>query len=123
METAQDDVEGHKGPAAVNTAAQAATEAETSMGFRTAIRLYPKAAAWSLFFSLGVIMTGFDPQIMGNLYGVPKFQDDFGNIFDGKMIISAAWQSGLRFVMSIYLRFSLENADVCLAWEVRLDRL
>ncbi|EEP75994.1 conserved hypothetical protein [Uncinocarpus reesii 1704] len=74
---------------------QGAIEVETSMGFRTAIKLYPKAVAWPVFFSLGVIMTGFDPQIMGNLYGVPKFQEDFGYLYKGKMIISAAWQSGL----------------------------
>ncbi|KAL1953768.1 hypothetical protein VTO42DRAFT_2299 [Malbranchea cinnamomea] len=75
--------------------AKAAAVTEVSMDVRTALKLYPQAAAWSLFFSLGVIMTGFDPQVIGNLYGVPKFQEDFGYEFEGKMIISAAWQSGL----------------------------
>ncbi|WEW57889.1 hypothetical protein PRK78_003356 [Emydomyces testavorans] len=89
------DVEHHRVTTDIGQDARAAIDAETSMSFRTAIKLYPKAAAWSLFFSLGVIMTGFDPQIMGNLYGVPKFQEDFGYLFNGKMIISAAWQSGL----------------------------
>ncbi|KMP00780.1 maltose permease MAL61 [Coccidioides immitis RMSCC 2394] len=95
MGKADHDVEGRRVTAEIGGEAQIATVAETSMDFRTAIKLYPKAAAWSLFFSLGVIMTGFDPQIMGNLYGVPKFQEDFGYIFKGKWIISAAWQSGL----------------------------
>ena len=45
---------------------------------------------------MGVIMTSFDPQIIGNLYGVPKFQEDFVYESEGEMIISAAWQSGLR---------------------------
>lgn len=76
--------------------AQAATAAEVTMDVRTALKLYPKAAAWSVYFSMGVIMTGFDPQVIGNLYGVPKFQEDFGHEFEGEMIISAAWQSGLR---------------------------
>lgn len=98
MATARDDAEVGKRPRSANSTVQAVTEAEANIGFRTAIKLYPKAAAWSLFFSLGVIMTGFDPQVMGNLYGVPKFQRDFGYLFEGKMIISAAWQSGLRFV-------------------------
>ena len=81
--------------------AQAATAAEVSMDVRTALKLYPTAAAWSVFFSTGVIMTGFDPQVIGNLYGVPKFQEDFGYEFEGEMIISAAWQSGLRCVMRV----------------------
>jgi hypothetical protein len=71
---------------------------EASMGVFSALKLYPKAAAWSIFFSLGVIMTGFDPQVMGNLYGVPKFQRDFGYLFEGEWIISAPWQAGLGFV-------------------------
>ena len=85
-----------KGDSNIVEDAQAATAAEVTMDVRTALRLYPKAAAWSVFFSMGVIMTGFDPQVIGNLYGVPKFQEDFGYEFEGKMIISAAWQSGLR---------------------------
>ncbi|OJD14228.1 hypothetical protein AJ78_05414 [Emergomyces pasteurianus Ep9510] len=75
--------------------AQVATITEHELDIRTALKLYPKAAAWSLFFSVGVIMTGYDPQIIGNLYGVPRFQRDFGYFFNGKWIISAAWQSGL----------------------------
>lgn len=76
--------------------AKAAIAAEVNMSVRAAIKLYPKAAAWSMFFSLGVIMLGFDPQVIGNLYGVPKFQRDFGYLYEGEWIISAAWQSGLR---------------------------
>jgi hypothetical protein len=71
---------------------------EATMGVFSALKLYPKAAAWSVFFSLGVIMTGFGPQVMGNLYGVPKFQRDFGYLFEGAWIISAPWQAGLGCV-------------------------
>ncbi|QVM07546.1 hypothetical protein D8B26_002244 [Coccidioides posadasii str. Silveira] len=120
MRKADHDVEGRKVSAEIGGEAQIATVAETSMDFRTAIKLYPKAAAWSLFFSLGVIMTGFDPQIMGNLYGVPKFQEDFGYIFKGKWIISAAWQSGLRFVTGGIGPSSNTIIDGRLAWEARL---
>lgn len=81
--------------------AQIAIVAERNLDVRSALRLYPKAAAWSLFFSLGVIMTGFDPQVIGNLYGVPSFQKDFGYYFDGGWNISPAWQSGLRYFLSL----------------------
>lgn len=80
----------------IGAEAQEATTLERELDIRIALKLYPKAAAWSFFFSLGVIMTGYGPQIIGNLYGVPRFQQDFGYLFNGKWIISAAWQSGLR---------------------------
>ncbi|EEH07735.1 maltose permease [Histoplasma capsulatum G186AR] len=79
----------------IGAEAQEATTLERELDIRIALKLYPKAAAWSFFFSLGVIMTGYGPQIIGNLYGVPRFQQDFGYLFNGKWIISAAWQSGL----------------------------
>ncbi|KAF2759000.1 maltose permease [Pseudovirgaria hyperparasitica] len=72
-----------------------ALDAEHQMGFVEAVKLYPKAIGWSVFFSLGVIMLAFDPQLLGNLYAVPAFQRDFGYEFKGEYIISAPWQSGL----------------------------
>ena len=68
-----------------------ATEWEHSMTFFEALKLYPTSAAWSVFFSLGIIMTAFDPQLLGNLYATPAFQKDFGYLFQGEYIISAAW--------------------------------
>ena len=47
---------------------------EAHQGFWTAVKLYPTAIGWSLFFSLGVIMLAFDPQLLGNLYATPAFQ-------------------------------------------------
>lgn len=49
----------------------------------------------SIFFSLGIIMTAFDPQLLGNLYATPAFQRDFGYLHRGSYIISAPWQTGL----------------------------
>jgi hypothetical protein len=64
-----------------------------------AVKLYPKAIGWSMYFSMGVIMLcmvppltytvqlfhrvtnippAFDPQLLGNLYAMPAFQRDFG---------------------------------------------
>lgn len=35
-----------------------AIEAEHALSFSDAVRLYPKAIGWSMYFSLGVIMLG-----------------------------------------------------------------
>lgn len=72
-----------------------ATENEHQMGFLEGLRLYPTCVAWSVFFSLGVIMTAFDPQLLGNLYATPAFQKEFGYLFEGSYIISAKWQTAL----------------------------
>ena len=75
--------------------ARQATAHEHSLTFIEAIKLYPTAVGWSVFFSLGIIMTAFDPQLLGQLFATPKFQRDFGYKFEGKWIISAPWQTGL----------------------------
>ncbi|KAF4626348.1 hypothetical protein G7Y89_g11809 [Cudoniella acicularis] len=72
-----------------------ATEAEHRMTFMQGLKLYPKAIGWSAFFSMGVIMTAFDPQLLGSLYATPAFQRDFGYLFEGSYIISAPWQTAL----------------------------
>lgn len=75
--------------------AKAATKNEHDMSFREVMALYSKAAGWSIFFSLGVIMTAFDPQLLGNLYATPAFQKEFGYLYNESYIISAPWQTGL----------------------------
>lgn len=75
--------------------AQQATELEHAMTFWESLKLYPTSVLWSIFFSLGIIMTAFDPQLLGNLYATPAFQRDFGYLFQDSYIISAPWQSGL----------------------------
>ena len=72
-----------------------AMETEHRMGFFEGLKLYPPAVGWSIFFSLGIIMTAFDPQLLGSLYATPAFQKDFGYLFEGSYIISAPWQTGL----------------------------
>ena len=72
-----------------------AMETEHRMGFFEGLKLYPAAVGWSVFFSLGIIMTAFDPQLLGSLYATPAFQKDFGYLFEGSYIISAPWQTGL----------------------------
>ena len=38
-----------------------AIEVEHALSFWDAVRLYPKAIGWSMYFSLGVIMLGITP--------------------------------------------------------------
>lgn len=77
-----------------------ASTIEHTTSFRTALRLYPSSIGWSAFFSMGVIMTAFDPQLLGSLFATPSFQKDFGYWFEdgeggGRYIVSAPWQTGL----------------------------
>jgi SP family general alpha glucoside:H+ symporter-like MFS transporter len=71
------------------------TEIEHRMTFLEGLKLYPKALGWSAFFSLGVIMTAFDPQILGSMFATPAFQKDFGYLYEESYIVSAPWQTGL----------------------------
>jgi SP family general alpha glucoside:H+ symporter-like MFS transporter len=75
--------------------AREAADREHNMTAWEALKMYPTAAAWSMFFSLGTIMTAFDPQLLGNLYATPAFQRDFGYMYQGSYIISAPWQTGI----------------------------
>ena len=76
----------------IGAEALVATEIEHQMTFLQGLKLYPKSIGWSAFFSLGVIMTAFDPQLLGSLYATPAFQRDFGYLFEGEYIVSAPWQ-------------------------------
>ena len=75
--------------------ARIGVENEHNLTFTEALKAYPAAVGWSIFFSLGIIMTAFDPQLLGNLYATPAFQKDFGYLFEGEYIVSAPWQTGL----------------------------
>jgi hypothetical protein len=59
------DIETRKDPAAliatasiddINAEARAAADHEHTLSFWQAVKLYPQAVGWSLFFSIGVIM-------------------------------------------------------------------
>lgn len=77
--------------------AQDARTTEHELSLKDAFRLYPKAIAWSFLFSLGVIMAGFDPQLVGTLIAIPRFQHDFGiQLADGSFVVQAQWQSAFN---------------------------
>ncbi|KAI9815477.1 MAG: hypothetical protein M1827_002611 [Pycnora praestabilis] len=76
--------------------ARDATAAEHSLTVKGAFRLYAPAIGWSFLFSLGVIMAGFDPQLVGTLVAIPTFQKDFGTEYDGSYVVEAKWQSAFN---------------------------
>ena len=81
-----------------NIHAKNATMSEKTMSVRDALRLYPKAVAFSLLFSTAVIMEGYDLSLMGSFLGFPPFRNRYGDIPDPDgdgLRISAPWQSGL----------------------------
>lgn len=94
------DVTGGNG----NTVEQArlATIQQHDLTLRDAFRLYRPAIGWSFLFSLGVIMAGFDPQLVGTLVAIPAFQQQFGDVqADGTFLVSASWQSAFNLGVPI----------------------
>jgi SP family general alpha glucoside:H+ symporter-like MFS transporter len=76
--------------------AQTATDAEHAMTIREAIRLYPKAIAWSILFSTSIAMEGFDLILISSLFAFPPFTKKYGTIGkSGKYQIPAPWQAAL----------------------------
>ncbi|CAI4765439.1 CQS_1a_G0047420.mRNA.1.CDS.1 [Saccharomyces cerevisiae] len=77
--------------------AKEADESERTMPLMTALKTYPKAAAWSLLVSTTLIQEGYDTAILASFYALPAFQKKFGSINSktGDYEISVSWQIGL----------------------------
>ncbi|KIM98710.1 hypothetical protein OIDMADRAFT_181961 [Oidiodendron maius Zn] len=71
------------------------TTAEHDLKFWDAVRQYPMAVFWALFFCIAVVMAGFDAQLVTSFYALPAFQQRFGDLYEGSYEISAPWQTGL----------------------------
>lgn len=76
--------------------ARDATATEHSMTLRDACLCFWPAILWSCLFSMGVVMAGFDPQLVGSLIAIPRFQHDFGVYEGGAWTIEAKWQSAFN---------------------------
>jgi MFS transporter, SP family, general alpha glucoside:H+ symporter len=72
-----------------------AAQNEHTLTFFQAVKLYRQAVIWCLFFCVGQMMTAYDPQVLGNLFAMPAFHNEFGYLYEGEYIISASWQTGL----------------------------
>ncbi|KAK5129219.1 hypothetical protein LTR08_003743 [Meristemomyces frigidus] len=77
--------------------ARRAAETQHDLTLKDALKYYRPAIGWSFLFSLGVIMAGFDPQLVGTLVAIPTFQKQFGQqLPDGSYIVEAQWQSAFN---------------------------
>ena len=82
--------------AEINNSANAATDNEHNMTFQQAVKLYPKAAGWSVLLSTALVMEGYDIVLLANFYALPQFNQKFGELQpSGDYVISAPWKSGL----------------------------
>lgn len=65
--------------------------AEHSLTLKEACVHYRAAIGWY------VVMAGFDPQLVGTLVAIPRFQHDFGvGLPDGSFVVQAKWQSAFN---------------------------
>lgn len=84
------------GIATIAEDAAKAAEAEQTQSLWQGLKLYKKAAGWSILLSCAIIMEGFDIVLIANLLAVPAFKRRFGNeLPGGSYELTAAWQSGL----------------------------
>jgi SP family general alpha glucoside:H+ symporter-like MFS transporter len=82
--------------------ARSAIQKEHNMTAMQALKLYPKAVAWSLLLSCAIIMEGYDVVLIGSFFGFPAFNMKYGHLMsDGKYGLSAAWQTGMTNAMSV----------------------
>ncbi|KAI1343234.1 putative maltose permease [Xylariaceae sp. FL0016] len=74
-----------------------ATAFERDMRLGQALRLYPRAAAFSLILSLSLVMEDYDTALLGGFFAYPTFRRKFGvPVGDGTYQLTASWQSGLQ---------------------------
>ena len=86
-----------KGDVFILEQAQQAAAQQHELTLREAFKLYRPAIGWSFLFSMGVIMAGFDPQLVGTLVAIPTFQKTFGKqLSDGSYVVEAQWQSAFN---------------------------
>ncbi|KAL3476142.1 general substrate transporter [Aspergillus californicus] len=77
-------------------AAQIATDEEHGMGLLDGIRKYPKAVFWSVWFSLTLIMEGFDHAFVTGFFAFPAFQERYGELQEnGDYQVPATLQSAV----------------------------
>lgn len=86
---------------------------EKEISVLEAVKQYPKEIFWCAVFCLGVVMAGYDGQIISAFYGLPAFQKRFGKLLpDGTYTITAPWQTALGMGSPI----GQIIGTLCVAW-------
>ncbi|KAK7409225.1 hypothetical protein QQX98_008601 [Neonectria punicea] len=83
--------------------AKQAAEDEHNLGFKDAIRQYPKAVMWSVLLSTAIIMEGYDIVLISSFFAQPSFREHYGEYIpaSGSYQITASWQNGLSNAVSV----------------------
>ncbi|KAK6842300.1 Maltose permease MAL31 [Apiospora arundinis] len=84
--------------------AHTATNYEHDMTLREALKLYPKAIAFSMILSASLVMEGYDTALLKNFFAYPAFREKFGQpVHDGSgsYQLTASWQSALQAMVQV----------------------
>lgn len=76
--------------------ARDATAIEHTLSIKDALKFYGPAIIWTFIFSMGNVMVGFDPQLVGTLIAIPQFQKQYGYLYQGSYVVKAQWQSAFN---------------------------
>lgn len=66
---------------------------EETLKLGQAIRKYPRLVLYCLSLNIVVVGWGYDLIIVGSITGVDPFQEDYGEMYEGELIIPALWLS------------------------------
>ncbi|KKZ63920.1 MFS transporter, SP family, general alpha glucoside:H+ symporter [[Emmonsia] crescens] len=76
--------------------AKSATDKEQRMTLLQGLKLYPKAAAWSVLISTCIVMEGYDICLVNNFYAFPQWNQKYGvRLANDNYQIPAKWQAAL----------------------------
>ncbi|EGC41599.1 trehalose transporter [Histoplasma capsulatum var. duboisii H88] len=76
--------------------AKLATDKEQRMTLLQGVKLYPKAAAWSVLISTCIVMEGYDVCLVNNFYAFPQWNQKYGvQLENGNYQVPATWQAAL----------------------------
>ncbi|OAX84623.1 hypothetical protein ACJ72_01019 [Emergomyces africanus] len=76
--------------------AKSATDKERRMTLLQGLKLYPKAAAWSVLISTCIVMEGYDICLVNNFYAFPQWNQKYGvRLANGDYQVPAKWQAAL----------------------------
>lgn len=68
-------------------------EDEDTLTLAKAAKRYPKLVGYCLALTIAIIGWGYDLVVVGGINSVESFQTDYGQLYEGEMIIPAHWLS------------------------------
>ncbi|EEQ91194.1 MFS transporter, SP family, general alpha glucoside:H+ symporter [Blastomyces dermatitidis ER-3] len=75
--------------------AKLAADKEQRMTLLQGLKLYPKAAAWSVLISTCIVMEGYDICLVNNFYAFPQWNEKYGVRYGNEYQVPAKWQAAL----------------------------